>query len=65
MKLTLEQQYMLSVQAANTMLTDALVTFRARESAGMVLNPKARIFRLQHQKSYEDPESKGLRINNN
>ena len=36
----------------NTMAADALVTLEAGASAGMVLTPKAGIFRLQHQKSY-------------
>ena len=34
------------------MAADALVTLEAGASAGMVLTPKAGIFRLQHQKSY-------------
>ena len=35
------------------MPTDALATLGARASAGMVLNPKAPIFRRQHHKSYD------------
>ena len=35
----------------NTMPADALVTWGARASAGMILIPKARIFCLQHLKS--------------
>ena len=48
MKLTLEQQFMLSVLH---MPADALATLGVRVSAGMVLTPEAGIFRLHHQKS--------------
>ena len=48
MKLTLEQQY---IYTANTIPADALATLGARASAGVVLIPKAGIFRLQPQKS--------------
>ena len=34
------------------MPADALVTLGAIASAGVVLNPEAEKFRLQHQKSY-------------
>ena len=36
----------------DTMPADALATAEARASAGMILNPQARIFHLQHHKSW-------------
>ena len=36
---------------ANTMSANGLVTLEARASAVISLNPKARVFLLQHQKS--------------
>ena len=48
-KLTLEQQYMLSI--LHNMHADARATLGASVSAGMVLTPKAEISLLQHQKS--------------
>ena len=48
----------------NTMPADALATWGARPSAGMVLSPKPRIFHHQHQKScvYELSNLRALKI---
>ena len=40
MKLTLEQQYMLSANTANTMPADALANLGASASAGMAIDPQ-------------------------